>query len=55
MLAASGGLRFGRVGDPLHTADGVAEVASLEDLLAHELEVSLQRAERRGPRRASRR
>jgi len=28
-----GGLRFGRVGDPLLTRDGVAEVASLDDLM----------------------
>jgi hypothetical protein len=42
-----GGLRFGRVGDPLLTRDGVAEVASLDDLMAHKLKVILQRAEKR--------
>jgi hypothetical protein len=42
-----GGMRFGRVGDPLLTADGVAEIASLDDLLAHKLKVILQRAERK--------
>lgn len=46
-LAFFGGLRFGRIGDPLLTADGVAEVASLEDLLAHKLKVILQRAEKK--------
>lgn len=42
-----GGMRFGRVGDPLLTRDGVAEVASLEDLMAHKLKVILQRAEKK--------
>jgi len=42
-----GGLHFGRIGDPLLTADGVAEVASLDDLLAHKLKVILQRAEKK--------
>ena len=42
-----GGLRFGRVRDPLLTRDGVLEVASLDDLLAHKLKVVLQRVERR--------
>jgi hypothetical protein len=42
-----GGLSFGRIGDPVLTADGVAEVASLEDLLAHKLKVILQRAEKK--------
>ena len=46
-LSFFGGLHFGRIGDPLLTADGVAEVASLEDLLAHKLKVILQRAETR--------
>ena len=40
-------MRFGRVGDPLLTTDGVAEVASLDDLLAHKLKVILQRAEKK--------
>jgi nucleotidyltransferase AbiEii toxin of type IV toxin-antitoxin system len=42
-----GALGFGRVGNPSLTADGVAQVASLEDLLAHKLKVMLQRAERK--------
>jgi len=42
-----GALRFGRVGDPLLTRDGVAEVASLEDLMAHKLKVILQRPEKK--------
>jgi hypothetical protein len=42
-----GALRFGRVGDPLLTRDGVAEVASLDDLMAHKLKVVLQRAEKK--------
>ena len=46
-LSFFGGLRFGRVGDPHLTTDGVAEVASLEDLIAHKLKVILQRAERK--------
>ncbi|MSQ51644.1 MAG: hypothetical protein EXR28_07125 [Betaproteobacteria bacterium] len=41
------GLDFGRVGDPLLTEDGVAMVASLDDLMAHQLKVILQRAERK--------
>jgi hypothetical protein len=41
------GLRFGRVGDPHLTTDGVAEVASLDDLMAHKLKVILQRAEKK--------
>ncbi len=46
-LSFFGGLHFGRIGDPLLTADGVAEVASLEDLLAHKLKVILQRAQKK--------
>ena len=46
-LSFFGGLRFGRVGDPHLTTDGVAEVASLEDLIAHKLKVILQRAEKK--------
>ncbi len=42
-----GGLDFGRVGDPLLTRDGVAEVASLDDLMAHKLKVIVERAERK--------
>lgn len=42
-----GGLRFGRVGDPLLTRDAVVEIASREDLMAHKLKVILQRAEKK--------
>ena len=44
-LSFFGGMRFGRVADPLLTRDGVAQVASLDDLMAHKLKVILQRAE----------
>lgn len=40
-----GGLRFGRLGPPHKTADGVMSVASLADLLAHKLKTVLQRVE----------
>ena len=46
-LSFFGGMRFGRVGDPLLTRDAVAQVASLEDLMAHKLKVILQRAEKK--------
>lgn len=42
-----GGLKFGRVGEPLLTRDGVLEVASLEDLMAHKLKVILFRPEKK--------
>jgi hypothetical protein len=42
-----GGLDFGRVGDPLLTRDGVVEVASLDDLMAHKLKVIVERAEKK--------
>jgi len=42
-----GGLSFGRVGDPLLTRDGVVEVASLDDLMAHKLKVIVERAEKK--------
>lgn len=42
-----GGLGFGRVGEPLLTRDGVLEIASLEDLLAHKLRVILLRPEKK--------
>ncbi len=42
-----GGLPFGRVGDPLLTRDGVLEVASLDDLMAHKLKVILLRPEKK--------
>ena len=41
------GLDFGRVGEPLLTNDGVIQVASLDDLMAHKLKVILQRAEKK--------
>jgi hypothetical protein len=40
-----GGFDFGRLKDPELTFDGVLEVASLQDLLAHKLKVLLQRVE----------
>jgi hypothetical protein len=40
-----GGFGFGRLKDPERTSDGVLEVASLQDLLAHKLKVLLQRVE----------
>ena len=42
-----GGLDFGRVGEPMVTRDGVAQIASLADLMAHKLKVILQRAEKK--------
>ncbi len=42
-----GGLAFGRVGDPLLASDGVLEVASLDDLMAHKLRVILVRPARK--------
>jgi hypothetical protein len=39
-----GGLKCGRIGEPDRTDDGVACVASLEDLLAHKLKVVHDRA-----------
>jgi len=46
-LSFSGGLGFGRVGDPAMTQDGVVQVASLDDLMAHKLKVILQRPEKK--------
>lgn len=40
-----GGLTFGRLEDPHSTVDGVLQVASPQDLLAHKLKVLLQRVE----------
>jgi hypothetical protein len=40
-----GGLEFGRLDNPERTPDGVLEIASLQDLLAHKLKVLLQRVE----------
>lgn len=42
-----GGMNFGRVGEPLLAADGVLEIAALEDLMAHKLKIILQRAEKK--------
>lgn len=40
-----GGIGFGRMGVPELTADGVAQVASRDDLMATKLKVLLQRVE----------
>ncbi len=40
-----GSIEFGRVGTPEWTSDGIAQVASCEDLLATKLKVLLQRVE----------
>jgi hypothetical protein len=40
-----GGIRFGRVNDPLETCDGTLLVASLDDLMATKLKATLDRAE----------
>lgn len=40
-----GALQFGRVGAPLVTRDGVAQVAALDDLMATKVKVLLQRVE----------
>ncbi|VIO72868.1 hypothetical protein CI1B_45160 [Bradyrhizobium ivorense] len=40
-----GGLKIGRVNDPLETADGVLLVASLDDLMATKIKATLDRAE----------
>ena len=40
-----GGLRFGRTGTPERTKDGVLDVASLDDLMATEVVVILNRVE----------
>ncbi len=42
-----GGMNFGRVGKPLLAADGVLQIAALEDLMAHKLKIILQRADRK--------
>jgi hypothetical protein len=44
-LSFFGGLRIGRMTEPLQTADGTLLVASLEDLLATKLKATLDRAE----------
>lgn len=43
-----GGLGFGRLWDPRTTPDGIAQIASLQDLLAHKLKVLLYRVEIKG-------
>lgn len=42
-----GGMSFGRIGNPLLCDDGVARIASLDDLMAHKLKVILQRSEKK--------
>lgn len=44
-LSLLGPIRFGRVGTPQPTRDGMANVASVDDLMATKLKVILQRAE----------
>ena len=44
-LSFFGGLGFGRLDQPTLTPDGVMEIASAVDLLAHKLKVILQRVE----------
>jgi hypothetical protein len=46
-LSFFGGIHFGRVGEPLQTADGVMLVASMDDLMATKLKATLDRAEAR--------
>jgi hypothetical protein len=46
-LSFFGGITTSRVGDPLLTRDGVLEVASLMDLMAHKLKVILSRPEKK--------
>jgi hypothetical protein len=42
-----GGMSCGRIGDPLLCDDGVTQIASLDDLMAHKLKVILQRSEKK--------
>lgn len=44
-LSFFGGLRFGRVGEPIPSEGGELLLASLDDLLGHKLKVLLQRVE----------
>jgi hypothetical protein len=44
-LSFFGGIRFGRINDPIVSEDGVLLVASLQDLLASKVKVILQRSE----------
>ena len=46
-LSFFGGIKFGRVGDPLQTKDGTLLVASLDDLMSTTLKTILDRAEAR--------
>ena len=41
------GMSSGRIGEPLLCDDGVVQVASLDDLMAHKLKVILQRSEKK--------
>ena len=41
------GMSFGRIGEPLLCDDGVVQVASLDDLMAHKLKVIPQRSEKK--------
>jgi len=44
-LSFFGSINFGRVAEPQWTSDGIAQVASLDDLMATKLKVVLQRVE----------
>jgi hypothetical protein len=44
-LSFLGEIRFGRIGEPRLTSDGVLQVASLDDLMATKLAVIMQRVE----------
>ena len=46
-LSFFGNIDIGRVGEPSMTADGVLQVASLQDLMASKLTVMLKRAEKK--------
>lgn len=46
-LSFFGGIGFGRIGEPLQSADGVLLVASMDDLMATKLKAILDRAEAR--------
>jgi len=46
-LSFFGGIHFGRVGEPLQTADGAMLVAAIDDLMATKLKATLDRAEAR--------
>ena len=46
-VAFHGGQTYGRIGDPQLTRDGVLEVASLDDLMAHKLRAILARQKKK--------